>query len=82
MLNTVSFKSIIYTYCLNLKILASGPMIETMMQWKPLIAFGATPLLSTIWYCLNLWSENSRPKLTSPKDNPGKTKNIALSLWK
>ena len=59
--------------------LASGPMIETMSQWKPLIAFGDTSLASAICYCLNFQQGlkrggNPRPKLISPKDITGKTK--------
>ena len=59
--------------------LALGPMIETLMQWKALIAFGDTRLASTICYCLNFQQglkrdENPRPKLISPKDITGKTK--------
>ena len=59
--------------------LVSGPMIETMMQWKTLTAFGATALASTICYCLNFQQgskrdENHIPKLISPKDIKGETK--------
>ena len=57
--------------------LALGPIIETMMQWKALIAFGTTTLASTICYCLNFQqgvkrNENPRPKLMSSKDITGK----------
>ena len=59
--------------------LALGPMIETMSQWKALIAFGNTALASTVCYCLNFQQglngdENPRPKFISPKDITGKTK--------
>ena len=62
--------------------LALGPMIETMMQWKALIAFGGTTTLaSTICYCLTFQQglnrdESPRPKLILPIDIKGKTKNI------
>ena len=57
--------------------LASGPMIETMSQWKALIAFGDSSLASAICYCLNFQQgmkrdENPRPKLISPVDIEGK----------
>ena len=59
--------------------LALGPIIETMMQWKALIAFGDSTLVSTICYCLNFQQglkrdESPRPKLISPKDIAGETK--------
>ena len=59
--------------------LALGPIIETMMQWKALIAFGTTTLASTICYCLNFQqglkrNEIPRPKLMSPNEITGKTK--------
>ena len=59
--------------------LASGPMIETMSQWKPLIAFGDTSLASAICYCLNFQQrlrkdEMPESKLISPEDIAGNTK--------
>ena len=59
--------------------LVLGPMIETRMQWKALIAFGDASLASTIFHCLNFQQEmerdeNPRPKLISPADITGKTK--------
>ena len=64
------------TFCL---FLASGPMIETMSQWKALIAFGDSTLATAICYCLNFQQgmnkdENSKPRLLSPKDIAGETK--------
>ena len=78
MLNMVSFQSVH-------PILASGPMIETMMQWKPVTAFGATPLLSTIWYCLKLQQrlkrdKNPTHKTISPEDIAGKTMSTTIFL--
>ena len=63
--------------------LALGPIIETMMQWKALIAFGTSTLASTICYSLNFHQgsnrdENPKPKLISTKDITGKTK---ISHW-
>lgn len=54
-------------------------MIETLMQWKSLTAFGATTLISTICYCLNFQQalkrdENLRPKLIKELEIAGKTK--------
>ena len=59
--------------------LALRPMIKTMIQWKPLIAFGDTALV--VSYCLNFQQrlerdENPRPKLISPVDITGKQKYI------
>ena len=59
--------------------LALGPIIESMMQWKALIATGNATLPSTICYCLNFQQvlnsdETARPKLVSPMDIAGKTK--------
>ena len=53
-------------------------MIETMMQWKALSAFGDTKLASTICFCLNHQQglnrdQNHRPKLILTKDITGKT---------
>ena len=58
---------------------ASGPLIETMTQWKALAIFGDTRLASTICYCLNFQqglkrAENLRPKLISPFEIEGKIK--------
>ena len=59
--------------------LASGPMIETMSQWKALIAFGDSTLASAICYCLNFQQglnrdQSHRQKLFLTKDITGKTK--------
>ena len=56
--------------------LVSGPMIETMMQWKALSIFGDSTFSSTICCCLNfhqgsMRNESPRPKLISPKDIAG-----------
>ena len=65
---------------IKLKIfLGSSPVIETMMQWKVLTAFGDSTLASTIFYCLNSQQRLKRdempePKLISPKDIAGNTK--------
>ena len=72
-------KNINHLYILLYIFLASGPMIETMMQWKALAAVGDTTLASTICYCLNFQQglkrdENPKPKLMSTKDVTGKTK--------
>ena len=71
--------SITHLYVLLYIFLASGPMIETTMQWKALSAHGDSTLASTICYCLNFQqglkrNEIPRPKLISPKDITGKTK--------
>ena len=54
--------------------LASGPMIETNMQWKALTAFGETTLASTISHCLNFQQRLKRDEnfLISPIDIEGK----------
>ena len=75
MKNNVKYQSYVYLYFF----LASGPMIETMSQWKAMIAFGDTALASTICYCLNFqqglnMDESPRAKLISTKDITGKTK--------
>ena len=54
-------------------------MIETMMQWKTLTAFGDTAVASTICHCLNFQQELNRDEkhrqiLISPIDIAGKTK--------
>jgi hypothetical protein len=60
--------------------LASGHMIETMMQWKALTAFGDTSPVLAICLCLNFQQglkrddEISRPIFISPKDITGKIK--------
>ena len=59
--------------------LALGPLIETMIQWRPLTAVYDYDLVSTIWYCLNFQQglnrdEKPRPKLTSTMDVKGKAK--------
>ena len=65
---------------IKLKIfLGPGPMIETIMQWNVLTAFGDSTLASTICYCLNFQQRLKRdempePKLISPKDIAGNTK--------
>ena len=61
--------------------LASGPLIETMMQWRPLTALNDFGLVSTTCYCLNFQQrmkkdENPRPKLISPIDIEGKISKI------
>ena len=67
--------------------LASGHMIQTMMQWKALAAFGDTSPALAICHCLNFQQglkrddESPRQKLISPKDIAGETKNLFLSLW-
>ena len=55
-------------------------MIETMMQWKALSAFGDNILTSTICYCLNFTQglkrdENPRPKLIFPTNIQGESIN-------
>ena len=55
--------------------LVSGPVIETMMHWKTLTAFGDARLV--ICYCLNFQQEmkrdeDPRPNLIAPKDIEGK----------
>ena len=72
-INQLSLHSPLYIF------LASGPMIETMMHWKALTAFGDNELASTICNCLNFQQglkrdEIPRPKLISTKDITGKTK--------
>ena len=67
------------SYTLIEMFLASGPMVETNMQWKALTAFGDTRLSSTISYCLNFQQglkrdEKPMPKLMSPKGMEGKKK--------
>ena len=47
--------------------LVSGPMIETMMQWKTLTAFGDAAIASTICYCLNFQQELNRDESPRPK---------------
>ena len=65
---------------IKLKIFSgSGPVIETMMRWKALTAFGDSTLASTICYCLNFQQrlrkdEMPEPKLISPEDIAGNTK--------
>ena len=56
--------------------LASGPTIETMIQWKALLACGNTSLASAIYHCLNFQQgleklENLRPKLIFATNFPG-----------
>ena len=50
-------------------------MIETMMEWKVLTAFGDAALASVICYCLNFQQGLKRDqKLILTKDITGKTK--------
>ena len=55
--------------------LESGPMIETMMEWRPLTAFGDDVVASTIGHCLNFQQGPNRDDRPRAKLIPtGKTK--------